>query len=838
MNIPDYLSHHYTSTSSTNIFNFVISGAGGSGKTTSLLETYRRLLKNSVKTQDDKLLVPIYIPASKLVRSRDDIYPVHKYIIQNYLPVNPGDNFNALYPVLESNILKRKDSKMQFVLLIDALNENFQYRVMVEEIRQISEMCNVSVCVSFKGNSANLSLTSFKLLRIKELNENVVDNSIDNRDVDSRLSELLRIPFYLSKYVEINHDDSINANVFTSYDLLEKYYRTLLENQLINNQYSPCTDPDKRRQEIEVSFDKVAPVIAFVLSRKKSSGDTFDGFSTSMMFTTDDTNLMNEIHGISVYNNVGIYQTLINDIEYTVESYLEPMGIIVRKTNRQDTHTYYEFSHEFIRDFLCTAYIKNCINQCKIITDKDYQKFPTDIIDNMLSQAIIHENCFIKKDDGSFNYKGFDQNKQDENEGLEQCLELFSIKKSNADKNVTLANLCFFTYVLLQSLHNNDHRKMQFCKSYVKMTSKIIDIIDERYIASGRIYLSNAVLKLIRLHAEMLRRAKEYKKSIEYSDKVIYLCNKGLKNSNWQKYIDSDTLERHIKASINNKCKVVIEEQYVFIKAGQNADEEKLIEAISQLDANDYSSSANLIALLIYQPNPLMKPYIDTFCKKKGIRDREIYAFNKYRQSIIFSYIHEPSMPGSWSYSLIKAIGFLLDNAVSVRSDGGCFIMDSFISDKTLFIPFDENLCKESYEFALDLIEELENTEASNSLYILRVKHLLRTNCSDTTRILSYSKILSYDEKLSTNSKKDYKVKSPFMEFISLILENDDLELLNKIKEKLVSLVNDRKYDAYDAIYILDDIRFAWDMLKSVRQHSQEFYSAVTNFLDIDLSKI
>lgn len=819
MNLPNYLIEHYTSNISTNIFDFLAVGEGGSGKTTSLMEVYRRLCKTPYKTLDGKRIVPIFIPASKLVKN--GINTIQIYIVNNYLSLHENMTIDTMSINLKERILNKKNSKMYYIILIDALNENYNYKIMTEEIRLLSEMCNVSICLTFKGNPDTLSLKNFTKLHFQNLDKKVVDIVIRNDKIDDKLKKLLQIPFYLEKYNEIRKKVDLSGTCMTTaYELLESYYQLLIEKQFINNEYILKEDI-KNIDEIKSSFYEIAPAIAFVLSRKKSSDDIFGGFSTSMMFTTADINLINEINGISAYNNSEIYLKLIHSIEYTIVSFLEPMGIIVRKSRSgKDAHVYYEFSHEFVRDFLCATYIKNCIINRVRITDKDYQKFPTDIIDDMLPQAMIHENCFIRED-GSFNYEGFAPEMRN---GLICCLEMFGMK--SFDVNIPLGNLCFFTYVLLQSLHNNDKKKMLFCRSYVMMTSTVVKIINENSINSGRIHLNNTSLKLIRLHAEMLRRAEEYSKSIKASDIVIALCQKGLEDRKWQQYIDSETLIRHMKAAINNKCKVVIEEQYTFLKERKNVDGEKLVAAIEQLNDNDYSSSANLAALLIYQPDPLIAPYMDIFCKKSKINNRNMYAFDKYRRSIIFSYIHESSTPGAWSYSLIKAIGFLLDNAISVIPDEERKIwlkpIEKFISDETKFVPFNSSLCSESYKFACELIDELENTEASNPLYVLKVKYLLRTGCSDITKILEYSKKVSY----------------PFMKFVSSILDDDDITSIDNIKNRLIQLVESRKYDAYDSIYVIQDMKEAWKVLKNIKTHTNNFTLAVDKLLSTDVINI
>lgn len=280
-----------------------------------------------------------------------------------------------------------------------------------------------------------------------------------------------------------------------------------------------------------------------------------------------------------------------------------------------------------------------------------------------------------------------------------------------------------------------------------------------------------------------------------------------------------------MKGAVNNRCKVGIEYNYRLLKDGKDINQQQFLNVLKELNDNDYSSSANLSALLIYQPDPLVSAYMDTFCKENGIDDRIMYAFNKYRSSVRFTYIHESSMPGTWSYSLIKCIGFLLDNAVSVQPDKSFRIwldeMERFISKETEFVPFDSSLCSYSYKFARCLTENLENTYPSNVLNVLKVKYLIRTN-SDIEKILQYSR----------------KVNYPFMMFVSVILSSDDISVIEDIKNKLVRLARNRKYDAYDAVYVIKDMEETWDLLKNRKPHSREFLQAVSELLQTDFINI
>ena len=303
MNIPDYLIRSYSSTVSDKNDNYIIAGEGGSGKTTGLFETHRRLLKTPTRTSDGKLLVSIYIPASKLVRN--DISPIQQYIIQNFLPVKPSHDFNTLYSSLRNNIFDNEKSTMHFVILLDALNENFNYLVMTEEIRHLSEMRNVSVCVTVRSQKTLSSLENFKILLMQRLAPERIERVVGNLyEVNEKLRKLITIPFYLAKYIELLEKNNESEDIFaitTAYDLLESYYRVVRKTQMQNVQYTVSTNErfdagTIRFLEAEESLDRVAPAVAFSIARKKASVDDNEIFSTSMMFTFSDKNVLQDIH--------------------------------------------------------------------------------------------------------------------------------------------------------------------------------------------------------------------------------------------------------------------------------------------------------------------------------------------------------------------------------------------------------------------------------------------------------------------------------------------------------------------------------------------------------------
>lgn len=825
MNIPDYLIKHCRDNPASKIENFIIAGEGGSGKTTGLFETYRRLLNVSTKTSDKKLLVPIYIPAAKLIRN--DIFSIQKYIIQNFLPVKPSDNFSTLYPSLKNNIFDNEKSTMHFVILLDALNENFNYLIMTEEIRLLAEMRNVNVCVTVRSSKSLSVLEDFKILFLKRLDPEIIKNTVGNIGVNEKLLKLIEIPFYLSKYKDlINKNKNGGENILaitTAYDLLESYYRVVRETQMQNVQYSSVSTKERfdagtiRFLEAEESLDRVAPAVAFSIARKKASADDDEFFSTSMMFTLSDQNVLQDIHNNYHRSSQYAETDLITKLPDTIKCYLEPMGIIVTEEKETDGHAArYVFAHEFVRDYLVVKFINHAIINQINITEKNYQLFPIEIMD-MLAGAMIHDRSFFNED-GSFNYEGFASDGKD---GISCCIKKFHIVPPH-NLNVPLNNFSWYTYNLLQNIHNNEEgRKPAFCRSFSVMSRIVVDMITLDAIKNHCIVLTNALLEFMRMHCEMLRRAHEAELCTQASENMREICRWALTDEILCETVGKEIFIEQIGEAENMQYKNRIEGLYGSLKRKESIAESELLDALKGLHNNQNTSSANLIAMLVYQPDPIMQPFINNFCNQNNIQDRIMYAFEKYRMSVAFEYKHRPDDPGLWSYALIKCISFLLDNQISVNADEtevNYWTVENFVRKTTQFEKFRQEKATATYRFAIRLIEELENTEASGAINVLHIKFLLRTNCTDLNEILKYSSLNLY----------------PFSIFVSSIITGKYDDLF-KVEAKLIDSAKKRKYDAYDPVYVLEDIWFVWESLKHIRIHDTQFVKKVEEILQLDL---
>ena len=826
MNIPDYLSHHYTSTSSTNIFNFIISGAGGSGKTTGLLETYRRLCKESVKTSDDKLLVPIFIPASKLIR--DDISPIQKYIIQNFLHVKPSQDLSTLYAALRNDIFDNEKSTMHFLIFLDALNENFNYLVMTEEIRHLSEMRNVNICVTVRSPKTLSSLENFKILLMQRLDSERIERVLGNLDgLNEKLQKLVTIPFYLAKYIELLEKNNDTENIFsitTAYDLLESYYRVVRKTQMQNVQYSSVSIKERfdavtiRFLEAEESLDRVAPAIAFSIARKKAFAADNEFFSTSMMFTLSDKNVLHDIHDNYRRSSRYAETNLINNLPDTIKYYLEPMGIVVTEKEETDDHAAcYVFAHEFVRDYLVVKFIVHAIVNQLFITTKDYQLYSMEIMD-MLAGAMIHDTSFLH-DDGNFNYEGFSVNGE---EGMVCCMRKFHLFSPN-ELNIALSNFSWFVYNILQNIHNNEeNRKPSFCKSFFNMSSKVMNMITVDDIKSRRIVLTNALLEFMRMHCEILRRAHETEMCAQASKYMRDICQIASTDEELCQSAGKDILIEQLGEAENMRYKNKIEVLYDSLKRKEAIDESELLDALKGLHNNQNTSSANLIAMLVYQPDPIMQHFINDFCNQNNIQNRIMYSFEKYRMSVAFEYKHRPDDPGLWSYALIKCISFLLDNKISVNAGSDevrYWNVANFIRENTKFENFRPEKAEATYQLAYRLISELENTEASGAINVLHIKYLLRTHSTDRNKILRYSVLNHY----------------PFSIFVTSVLTGKYDDLITVEDQLKKAAADKRKYDAYDPVYVLDDIRFVWESLKDFTTHDTQFVAKVDEILQLDL---
>jgi len=195
--------------------NILLIGDGGMGKTTSLIGVMQELYNK-------ENIIPLYIPLYMYNGEKDFIKDtIVEIYLGNILKYIGDSNTNVL---IKKTFFEFSDKK--FVLLLDGINETPNARVggLFAEISELDQYANVIFVISSRHDIKEFdeSFTRYKLnkLSAEKINEYISVEKLTN----SKLLELLKIPFYLMKYKKIRDDDC--SWVESAAELLSLFYET------------------------------------------------------------------------------------------------------------------------------------------------------------------------------------------------------------------------------------------------------------------------------------------------------------------------------------------------------------------------------------------------------------------------------------------------------------------------------------------------------------------------------------------------------------------------------------------------------------------------------------
>lgn len=189
---------------------------GGSGKTVQMLYAYKNLLDVFAETK----IVPLFVPMNRFNNS--DFF-IRDYIIENYVGYIDRD-------CAESNRKKLKemfeDDSYSFCLFLDGINEtSVSTGKAYHEIAELSKLKNVRIVLSSRTDFDNLP--EFTRIKLKKLENDIIEQTINGRKINKELRKLLGIPFYLTRFLEI--PDNRTTQMTSSTELLCEYFNWIKE---------------------------------------------------------------------------------------------------------------------------------------------------------------------------------------------------------------------------------------------------------------------------------------------------------------------------------------------------------------------------------------------------------------------------------------------------------------------------------------------------------------------------------------------------------------------------------------------------------------------------------
>lgn len=432
-----------------NIGDMYLIGEGGSGKTTALYsimqDTYKGQMYPTKYT--NKITIPLFIELSKA----PDVYGKaycegHSTFIRRYLYLLIksaqqkkelltedknmlrevfGNNSDDVQDDIVSTIdhLLREDNGIQYLLLLDGLNEVSRKEILfpegsdtvvelvINEIRELQEYSNVTVVITSRADEAvnfGNDIPKYYLSGIDDatIKQYLEDNEISTDDImqNARLLNTLRVPFFLKLYCSLMFKDGIMTqgeilyNFFkersSMYSLRERINTIHSEQRIIDSTHVHKRITEKMQWFI---LDFILPEIGWYM--EKNSLYTIDQQTIKIIVDriltgTEDTDVCGK-YGIAIFEdyhkgtdgsvNTKTYAKYLMELASENQTYIQAiieycvysLGILY--VNNQN----YGFIHQHIRDFFASM---------KVITN---MKMALDIAENMSNRDMALQ-CLIE----------------------------------------------------------------------------------------------------------------------------------------------------------------------------------------------------------------------------------------------------------------------------------------------------------------------------------------------------------------------------------------------------------------------------------------------------------
>ena len=767
--------------------NWLLISEGGSGKTTSLLESFRYFHSNP-QFCCGKRIIPIYVPLAEC-RSHDD-YTIREYIILHYGAADclPCDSIKSFWKRYETNIFDKQDTAFFYLLMLDAINENYFGENLTEEIRTLSKLCNVRVILTSRTLLAPFK--DWMKIKLEALSDSVVESEVESTRLGESILKLLKTPFYLSKYHKLKMagvDDGFLQHM-NAYSLLATYYRWMVDKQIsANRTLATDTAVPFAKQETAVC-ETLLPLLCFAASSHQK-----------MFLDWNDLKIRNEVSKrLKKGKNSEVLVRLISEygMEHLIDSFIVPLGPITAVDGR------YKITHEIYRDFLCAKYMAEHIQNAESISNSNF-RCSEDVL-NMIANACMGKACFADKN------------------GLvmttsKEMLQVFFPIDTPEGVQHGFFNYCFIVYNLLESFRNGSNEKEVFCQQFLDISRAFFTKL-KICLGAKRLEVKKNHLEIIRIHAEILRRIALYDEAVDVSEYLIQCIRDTALE------IDYLMETRHIKI----KCSIYA----AFDQAKRKtADDQiansytKALYELRDLTEEGYPPSANLYAMLLAYPDAISERFVSIYCEKANVRQRRKTAFETNLKSMVAEY-KKSTDAVQYHYPMLQCITALLHEDVSCynkQEDIELFDTEDLISGDILRFG---DFCTEKREISLLLAQKLlcylMQKKNAQILYCLYAKMLLLQGITDKSELLPYLE-KSKDQPLSI-----------FMN--SLLGKDNDASVIDDISNALEKRAQNRTPDSFDAIYIQEDMKAMWDMfLCNGAEYSKPYCEAVSRLLSLNL---
>ena len=217
--------------------NYIVSGAGGIGKTTQLLNIMHKMIQNGTQDKEGRTYVPVYIRIKDLNTRRIGAEVLYDVI---------ADFFN--HTVNKRAINEMFENSMQthcFLIMLDGLNELNNYMAgnqsalihIANDIISMNKYANVHFIITWRNKIINnmvpendiekeLQSHGFSTLKIEGLTKSQIDVYLGERVLtpESHLRDILTVPMLTRAFKEVYSQNPERAAALnTKYELMKEW---------------------------------------------------------------------------------------------------------------------------------------------------------------------------------------------------------------------------------------------------------------------------------------------------------------------------------------------------------------------------------------------------------------------------------------------------------------------------------------------------------------------------------------------------------------------------------------------------------------------------------------
>lgn len=836
-----------------NFDSLLFYGEGGIGKTTALVDFSIKLHKciNNEKFAE-KWIIPYYIPFSEVRQKRfAKGTELRNYIWRTAFPTDEHPNENNIDDKLVAEetdrLFEDPDGIYQYMLLCDGINEIEINKELKDELESLICKRNVTVCITsrypeginkdcFKNIEANM-------VKAWPLDDAFVWDKIKECGVDpSRIKEesedlwnILKIPFYLDKWIKLAKNNFNNVLYNSKGELLGKYYDWIKERNVEANigiTYAEGNSEEMTHEEVLEAATFFLDSLALKMNEKylmyvplveKNESDKSAWEKTIKSFPK-------KYLGKLPHKDGKI------DKKTLFDRFFIPMGVFEMSGTYDDPSSVsYRFSHQIFRDFMAAMSIFDISREPKWQIDTSILCSTPDVL-NLFANRFLSASSLIDES-GEFQIPAT------------KIFDSLNLGKKNEKTINDPSNISVIGFIIdnqLEALKNGSLEKTNFCESIKGICSSLSEKISY-YVDQDIDHFDLAIYDTVRAITEIQRRSAEYKKAVDALDKLIGWIDK----YNGKHASDSD--EKFPKAKAGNglaKCRLL----GTYDEAKKNPgfdvnrleDYEKILEELRVLTEEEhYTPSANLYSMMLATPDAVSMPYIDRIMEAKGIssEQRVVMGFDHYWKAACYNY--EVLKSGSDTYKptdlmnvypIRQCCAMLVDQKAAFAKNKIVSGLDSFeaMMDKVRYTENED--CKDALVSTLydDALEE-QNDHIIDLLFsYLENRHLKEVNSIQVKYMI---------RKGAPEEAIREKMQSCRSEFVcklasAYLSDQDDIEAIEKLLSFLKERCMNRTPDSYDGIYMQRDLERIWHYLQAnyPKKHSAEFLEAVNGLVSDPLS--